>query len=311
MNTNLRTGILSLVILLIGGGLAACTSQAVSTGTGGSGGSGPATGTGGTAPTGGGGTSGSDVVCNPTNGNFAAGAGVACPAPAVSGLITDFTVSADAGVPDGGATQARFGDDSTALSGGESTYANSPGTISSDVSGGDWHIQANVANYAGFGLYFDPVPVTVNNVSIPCNMVDASAFTGISFTVWGSTAGNGITMAMGIVDDTPTPSWFTSVGVTMPPSAGSCIPAPAGTQYYHPGCADPTAAAVNIPSTAVSASSAQPVSLKWTDFVNGACKPNVIPGQIVSISWQFAWGTPGPTTPYAVDIHIDNLKFTK
>ena len=40
MNTNLRIGTLSLAVLLVGGGLAACTSQAVTTGTGGSGGSG-------------------------------------------------------------------------------------------------------------------------------------------------------------------------------------------------------------------------------------------------------------------------------
>ena len=306
MNTNLRIGNL-VVILLVGGTLAACTSQAVSSGTGGSGGSG--TGSGGTTSTGGtssgGGSSGSDVACNPTNGNFAAGAGVACPVPPSSGLITDFTLSPDAGVPDGGAMQARFGDDSTTLSGGESTYANSPGTITSDVSGGDWHLVANVANYAGFSLYFDNVPV--NNV--PCNMVDASAFTGISFKVWGSTAGNAITMGMGILDDTPTPSWFTSVGVTTPPSAGSCIPAAGGTQYYHPGCADPTAAAFSIPSSATSAATAQPVTLKWTDFINGACKVNVIPSQIVSIYWQFAWST--TATPYAVDMHIDDLTFTK
>jgi hypothetical protein len=305
MNTNRRNGMLSLAVLFAGGGLVACTSQAVSTGTGGSGGS-TGTGTGGTSS--GGGSSGSDVVCNPTNGNFAAGPDVACPAPPASGLITDFTLSPDAGVPDGGATQARFGDDSTTLSGGESTYANSPGTISSDVSGGDWHIVANVANYAGFSLYFDDVPV--NNM--PCNVVDASAFTGISFTVWGSTAGNAITMGMGIVDDTPTPSWFTSVGATISttePPAGSCIPAAGGTQYYHPGCADPTAAAFSVPSTAVSAATAQPVTLKWTDFVGGACKANVIPSQIVSIYWQFAWST--TATPYAVDIHVDNITFTK
>ena len=57
------------------------------------------------------------------------------------------------------------------------------------------------------------------------------------------------------------------------------------------------------------AAAAQPVSLKWTDFTGGLCKPNVLPEQIVSISWQFAWST--ATTPYDVDIHIDNLQFTK
>ena len=58
--------------------------------------------------------------------------------------------------------------------------------------------------------------------------------------------------------------------------------------------------------------SAKTVTLTWADFASGACKPNVIPSQIVSIYWQFAWGAPsGPTTPYAVDMHIDDLTFTK
>jgi hypothetical protein len=304
MNPNLRTGSLSLAILFIVGALGACTTQAVD---GGTGGTGPTTGSGGTT-TGSGGGGGSGVVCNPNNGSFAPNAGIACPPPPPSGLISDFTVSADAGVPDGGLTQARFGDDSTTLSGGESTYANTPGTIASNVAGGDWHITGNVANYAGFSLYFDDI--LVNNM--PCNMVDASAFTGISFTIWGSTAGNPITMAMGIVDDTPTPSWFMSVGATlstMPTPAGSCIPNANGMQYYHPGCADPTAPAISIPASADSAANAKPVSFKWADFVNGACKPNVIPNQIVSVAWQFAWAT--GMAPYAVDIHIDNLTFTK
>jgi len=291
MTTNLRTGnILAALILL--GGLGACTTQAAPTGTGGAGGAG----TGGA-----GGETG--IVCHPENNtaNLAAGAGIACPKPAASGLIADFTKSPDAGVPDGG-LPPRFGDDSTVLSGGGTTYANTPGTISQDTSGGDWHIQANVANYAGFSLYFDDVSVG----GMLCNMVDATGFTGISFDIWGS-SGGAITMSMGIVDDTPPPSWFQSVGATtstMPVPAGACIPNANGMQYYHPGCGDPTAPAINVTGTV---SAPQTVTFKWTDFVSGDCKPNVIPSQIVSVAWQFAWST--AATPYAVDIHIDNLKF--
>jgi hypothetical protein len=311
MKANLRIGVISLAVLFVGGGLGACTTQAAG-GTGGSGATGATTGTGGTGVGGGsaGGATGNGIVCNPSNNttNLAPSAGIACPPPPSTGLITDFTVAADAGTPDGGATQARFGDDSTLLSGGESTYANSPGTITSDVSAGNWHITANVANYAGFSLYFDDV--TVNNMS--CNMIDASAYTGISFKIWGSTASQPITMGIGIVDDTPPPSWLSSIGVTpgtTPVPAGSCIPNAGGTQYYHPGCGDPTAPAINIPTGATDATTAQTVSLKWADFVNGTCKPNVIPSQIVSIYWQFAWS--GTATPYAVDMHIDDITFTK
>lgn len=305
MTMNLRTGnILAALILL--GGLGACTTQAANgTGTGGTG----TTGTGGTTGGGGAGGAANGIVCHPENNttNLAASAGVACPKPAASGLIADFTFPADAGVPDGGAPP-RFGDDSTVLSGGGSTFANAGGTISQDSSQGDWHIQGTVGNYAGFSLYFDDVP-NASDGNMPCNMVDATGFTGISFTIWGSTAGNPITMSMGIVDDSPSASWFQSIGVTLstPLPAGACIPKANGMQYYHPGCADPTAPAITVTGTA---SAPQTVTLKWADFVGGDCQVNVIPDQIVSMAWAFAWGAPGPTTAYAVDIHIDNLKFT-
>jgi hypothetical protein len=311
MTMKLRTGnILAALVLL--GGLGACTTQAANgTGTGGSG----TTGTGGNSSSsggtsGGGGAAANGIVCHPENNttNLAASAGIACPKPATSGLISNFTFPADAGVPDGGAPP-RFGDDSTVLSGGGSTFANTGGTISQDSSQGDWHIQGTVGNFAGFSLYFDDVP-NASEANMLCNMVDATGFTGIQFTIWGTTSNQPITMSMGIVDDTPSASWFQSIGVaaSTPVSAGACIPKAGGMQYYHPGCGDPTAAAITVTGTA---SAPQTVTLKWTDFVSGDCEPNVNPSQIVSIAWAFAWGAPGPTTAYPVDIHIDNLTFTK
>ncbi len=310
MTTNLRVRNLLAIILV--GGVGACTSQATTTGTGGSGGA-PTTGTGGTTSAGGsaGGSSATGIVCGASNNtaNLAPAAAVACPPTAASGLIADFTYPADAGAPPDGGAPPRFGDDSTVLSGGGSTFANTPGSIDlSDSSGGDWHIRGNVANYAGFSLYFDDIP-NATEKNMPCNMVDATGFTGIQFTLWGDTAGNTITMSMGIVDDSPTASWFQSIGVTLstPLPAGACIPNPNGMQYYHPGCGDPTAGAISVTGTA---SAPQTVTLHWSDFINGACMPNVIPSQIVSVAWAFAWGAPtGPTTAYAVDIHVDNLKF--
>jgi len=288
----------NLLALLVAGGLGACTSQAATTGTGGAGGA-VTTGTGGSTD----GGNANGIVCHQENNktNLEATAGIACPKPAASGLIADFTFPTDAGVPDGGAPP-RFGDDSTVLSGGGATYANAPGTMNQDYSGGDWHIQGMVANYAGFSLYFDDILVGGK----ACNMVDATGFTGISFNIWGSSTG-AITMAMGIVDDTPPPSWFTSISATtstMPVPAGACIPNSGGQQYYHPGCNDPTAPAISVTGTA---GAPQTVIFRWTDFVSGDCKPNVDPSQIVTVAWQFAWST--GTTPYAVDIHIDNLKF--
>jgi hypothetical protein len=310
MNTNLKIGVISLAVLFVSGGLGACTSQAASTGAGGAGGA-STTGTGGTSSAGGANADG--IVCHQENNttNLAASAGIACPKPAQSGVISDFTFPADAGVPDGGAPP-RFGDDSTVLSGGGSTFANSGGTISQDSSKGDWHIQGTVGNYAGFSLYFDDIPNTSQG-NMPCNMVDATGFTGIQFQIWGTTnaagsTSNPITMSMGIKDDAPAASWFQSIGVTLtaPLPAGACIPKAQGMQYYHPGCGDPTATPFMVSGTQ---GAPQTVTLHWNDFINGDCKPNVDPSQIVSVAWAFAWGAPGPTTAYPVDIHIDNLMF--
>jgi hypothetical protein len=284
-----------LAILVLGGGLVACTTQAASSdGGGGHAGSGTGGGSGGaTGGTTGAGGSGTTVACG--TGSLPPLNGVLCPAPAAT--ITNFTYSADSG----STAEVRFGDDATMLSGGESTYANAGGTISSDVTQGDWHIVAHVANFSGFNIYFDNIPVG----GMPCNMFDASAFSGISFKIWGTTGGAMITMGMGTLDDTVAPSWLNSIdaGSTMP-SPGSCIPTSGNGPFYHPGCGDPT----NVFAVTGTQAAPQTISLKWTDFTGGQCEPNVKPTQILSIYWQFPWST--TATPYDVDIHLDDIVFT-
>jgi hypothetical protein len=284
MTINNRFGNL-LAIFVLGGGLVACTTQEAKTDGGGHGGGGGSTGNGGASGTGGGGPAAACGV-----GNFAPLAGTVCPLPTQT-TITDFTYSADSGATD----QVRFGDGTTTFSGGESVYANAPGTFTSDVTGNDWHIMINVANFSGFGLYFDNIG--------GCNMVDASAYAGITFTIWGDTAGNTITMGMGIVDDSITPSWLASVDGGASTTPGSCIPTSGNGMYYHPGCADPT----NVITLTGTQPAPQTVSLTWADFTGGACKANVEPNQILSLYWQMPWTA--TATPYTVDLHIDNIAF--
>jgi hypothetical protein len=276
-------------------GLAACTTTAAKPD--GGGGSGGSTGVGGShgGSTGTGGSTGAVAACG--SGPYAPLEGTVCKLPDSSGTITDFTYDPDSGATD----QVRFGNFGTTLSGGEDVYANAPGTMTSDVTGNDWHISGNVANYAGFALYFD----NVNS----CNMADASAFSGISFTIWGTTGGMPITMGVSTLDDTVTPSWLASVDAgSATPTPGSCIPTSGNGPYYHPGCGDPSTS-ITVATTATSAATAQTVTLHWaTDFpTGGACEAYVKASQILSIYWQFPWAT--NATPYNVDIHIDNLKF--
>jgi hypothetical protein len=292
MNTNLRTGMLSLAVLLVGGGLVACTSQAVSTGTGGSVGS---TGTGGST------SSGGSTGSGGTAGGYATNSGVLCPTPAQA-LITSFTYSpGEAGTNP--TDSVHFGDDSTTFSGSEYVYPTSGDwVITSDVTNSSWHITGTVGTYSGFGLSFDS-----------CSRLDASAYSGISFTLGGTvgaagTAANTITMGIGTLPDTIAASWLDTHGVdggtgTVPP--GACVPTSGTNQYSQTTCADPTEV-IAVPATPALQ------SLTWASFTGGKPMP-VVPSDILTVYWFFpppaGAGTATPTT-YAVDITIDNLAFT-
>ena len=291
MNTNLRIGN-HLVILLVVGGLAACTSQAVSTGTGGSVGS---TGTGGST------SSGGSTGSGGTAGGYATNSGVLCPTPAQA-LITSFTYSpGEAGTNP--TDSVHFGDDSTTFSGSEYVYPTSGDwVITSDVTNSSWHITGTVGTYSGFGLSFDS-----------CSRLDASAYSGISFTLGGTvgaagTAANTITMGIGTLPDTIAASWLDTHGVdggtgTVPP--GACVPTSGTNQYSQTTCADPTEV-IAVPATPALQ------SLTWASFTGGKPMP-VVPSDILTVYWFFpppaGAGTATPTT-YAVDITIDNLAFT-
>jgi hypothetical protein len=279
MTTNHRAVNL-LATFLAGCGLVACTTQEAKTGTGGAGG-GSLSGVGGSATGAGGGSA------------YATSEGVACPAPAQ--MITDFTYDPDSGATD----QVRFGTVGTTLSGGEDAY----GSLTSNVTGSDWEITGTVADFSGFNLYFD---VGTNN----CNKFDASAFSGITFTVWGTTGTTGgtsnpVTLGMSTLDDAVAYGWLDSkdAGPAMP-SPGTCTPTSGNGPYYHPGCADP----VYTFSVTGTQASPQTVTAKWSDFTMGLPMPGVTPTGILSVYWNVPWST--GATSYAVDIHIDNLAFT-
>jgi hypothetical protein len=304
MKTNLRIGISSqsLALLFAVCGLGACTTQAVKSDAGAGGSGGGTTHLGGmTGSTGG------------SGGMYAVSDGVLCPLPAHP-LITDFSpVVPDGGVADAGVTDAaaatqyiHFGD-STTLGGSEFVYpldGNWP--ITSDVSGGNWHIAGTLGTYSGFGLYFDN-----------CTRVDASAYAGISFTISGSVAQPGsttpmVTMGMGTLKNVLAASWLLAhpvAGGTVPAAdaPGRCIPVAttATNQYSQTECADATKA---VPVTTTPTT----VSIRWAEFTGGKPEAGVTPSDITSFYWFFpppagAGGTT-PTT-YPVDITIDNLSF--
>jgi len=297
MKTNQRIAKVSLAALLVGGGLVACTSQAVTpTGTGGSTGSG----TGGSSSTGTGGSSSTGTGGG--GGGYPSSPGVACLPPATGGLITDFTyVAGDAAVPV--TDQVHFGDDSTSLSGGEFVYPNTAATptpmypLTSLVTANNWHITGTVGDYSGFGFFFDS-----------CNRVDATGFKGISFTISGTVMGGSVTLEVDTLTDTIKPAWLSAHGGTAAATdPGACDPGGTATttQYSQSVCTEPTKA-ITVGSTPT------PVMVLWSDFTTGKPNASPVPADIVGIRWVLPTpagaGTATPTT-YPLDITVDNIAF--
>ena len=211
--------------------------------------------------------------------------GTLCPAP--QQVLTQFTYDPSAA---GASTkEVRFGSAGT-LQGGQSYYPTEAGTITSDVTQGNWHLSGTVGNYSGFALYFDA-----------CDRLDASQFQGIRFTISGSVPqGNAITMGVGTVADKPTGVWMKDPGgatAALPTDSGRCIPT-SGNQYYHPGCSDPQVQ-IAVPAAPTV------TDVPWTNLKGGAPVSSPNPKEITSIYWFFPWSDGG--TPYAVDLVIDDL----
>lgn len=280
---------------------------------GGASGSGGASGTGGgtgenTGGSAGGGTAGSasGIENDPTF-----GMGTACPV-VTEALITDFTyagaASNDAGTADGGAadpgaapaasaTGVTFGDFVSTLSGGTFQY---PGTgpypVTSDVTLDNWHLSGTIGDYSGFGLFLTG-----------CNLVDASAFDGISFTVRGNVELMGtLTFSVGTSENDISHLWLNSQP-TPPdplavPNSGTCIPA---NNQYDGTCGSPS---FTVPVTPTETT----ITVAWEQLSAGRPRASVDPEKLTSIVWIFppppGAGTTTPV-PYEADVVIDDLRF--
>jgi hypothetical protein len=246
----------------------------------------PTDGTGGDAGTGGMGPGGDTGVA----GSSATGTGggpdigaVACPAIGAA-LLTDFTY--DAATSDG--VQANFGVAGESFAGGTLQY---PDTLVSDVTNDNWHISGTVADYTGFGFYFQDA----------CDPLDASGYQGLQFTISG-TLPTGRTLSMWVktsANEIPA-SWILENTTTTDakPNSGTCIPASA---QYDGTCKENTA---TVPVT----EAPQLVALNWEDFSGGSPQGSITPDTITGFGFQFSWG--GDTdTPYEVDVVLDDLGF--
>lgn len=227
-------------------------------------GSGGLVGTGGGAGTGG------------ASGTGGAPAGpVACPT-ADTALLLDFT-EGDA-----------FGDFTTVFSGGVFAYGEG---LTADATGAEWHISGDLAGYGGLGFYFNA-----------CHVVDASAFSGIQFTISGTTSMTDLIFEVGTASNLISTAWRQANGEPAAEvNAGTCQPA---ESEWDGTCATPSYT-VTVPA------SPTVIQVAWTDLVGGAPSASVDPTAITSIGWRFAdpEGVDTTPVPYAIDIVIDDIGF--
>jgi hypothetical protein len=291
------------------GGSAAGTGGAAVTATGGAtvtatGGSSMGTGTGGAGGSLSAAMGGSTVVgstapdCNPPVTTYCTGT-----VPPAA-LISDFSIAASATTP------AVFGTWGQSIFGGSYAY---PGTVpacetgavsayplTQTVTGGNWNVQGTVGTYSGLGLWWSCKMGTAAAASYAdaCT-IDASAYTGISFTISGSigpvSTGTGtVGLAMTVLTPSTLPPKLDSAG--NPKNCGTCTATTCGSSV-----------AVPVTETATT------VALTWAQL--GVTTPNAITGISFSFTDPFGlnsgYATSPPTpTPYPVNIAIDDLQFT-
>jgi hypothetical protein len=155
-----------------------------------------------------------------------------------------------------------------------------PDAIVSDMTGGAWHLTGTVNTYSGFALGFSCA-------------VDASMFTGISFSIKGDPGPStgGLTLSVNTSPD--------DVNEAMGAATwGKCVPK---TSKYDGTCQSPKA---NVSVIAESAT----VKVKWADLKGGAPQASVSADSISGIVWIWDWIDGG--TPFPTDITVDDVAFT-
>lgn len=255
------------------------------------------------------GTGGSTVVdCNPPVTTQCTGT-----APPAA-LISDFTIAS------GSTTPPVFGTYGKSVYGGEYVYPTTTpacGTttvdahpLTQDVSGGSWLIQGTVGTYSGAGFWWQcNTGTTAAPTYAGICTIDASAYTGISFTISGTigpvSSGTG---TVGLTMQVTTPS------TQAPAKNTDGTPATDSAGNPKPNCGTCTATTcggtnVSVPVTAT----ASTVTMTWAQL--GVTTPNAITSITFAFTDPFGLNggyntTPPTATPYPVNVTIDNIQFT-
>lgn len=255
--------------------MTACGSSSNSTGSGGSGGRGGrggSTGTGGT-PTGSGGSGGQGGA-----GGIEIPPIPPCtPMTLTDPLIIDFTNGQTQVSPHG--TVYTYG-----------IAANDGGAIE-DYSGNNWHIVGNLAGFAAAVVDFQLC------------LVDASAFTGVQFTLGGNVGPTG-TIDFQVFNGEDNPVVDQGADQTY---FGATCPLTTGNQYFD--CMPPHRL-VTVPATATATAPAT-YSYTWAQLLGGKPRTTPNPAKIgIRFQWVPIQPGAGVDPAYLMDFAIDDIRFT-
>jgi len=149
------------------------------------------------------------------------------------------------------------------IPGGTFTYQ--PNALTATDAGMALNIKGNVKDYDGFGLYLN-------------SCADASAYTGVSFSVKGNVGPSAkLNFRVQLNSDTP---------VDTTNKKGTCV-VPAGTTDTYPLCHSPSIDVTGISATA------KTVTINFADLTGGIPTVKVDPKEIVGFEWALTW-TPAP-----------------
>lgn len=220
-------------------------------------------------------------------------------------LVSDFSIAASSTAP------SVFGNYGQSVYGGTFIYpanVTSPGPCDStsaypltqDLTGGNWHVQGTVGTYSGLGLWWNCNTGTATTPAYAgACVIDASAYTGISFTVSGTigpvSSGTG-TVGLSMQVATPSTMAPKTDSAGNPKNCGTCAATTCGTNV-----------AVAVSGTAAT------VKMTWAQL--GVTETNAVAGISFSFtdpcSLNNGYSTsPCKPTTYPVNVTIDDIQFT-
>ena len=145
--------------------------------------------------------------------------------------------------------------------------------LTRSLAGGELNVSGTVGTYSGFGTWMEQCHIYMSDYS------------GISFLIGGDAGPTG-TLQLRAFTKTNTAE------VECRPWRGTCADATCTPSTY----------TVTVPSTPTV------VTVSWSDFTAGAPSAGVDPAEIWQFQWDFEWTD--TTTPYAVDVTLDDVTLT-